>query len=254
MEGPNGPAPPIAGPFGPITLAKMKDMIKMVAKQSRIIERSRDIITTARIGLHYVVPEIGLTLCQILMAMRSSRDHKKQLFMAVDERRGGIYSIVFTVHQDGYPEANSIIPVLWVILRAEFGPKAWEWFTDMAKQTSQGYNYDPKTGQLKNTEDDEADDKINDDDDGSKDSDDSSIDSDDNLVHEFEEHLNMTDVPDTFHVDIKFVFDEADAAGNQFGDTGSVNTFRSLCHSLYIKDNHDEYTVPTTIQVKPTYR
>jgi hypothetical protein len=92
------------------------------------------------------------------------------------------------------------------------------------------------------SEDDEADDKINDDDDGSKDSDDSSIDGDDDLVHKLEEHLNMTDVPDTFHVDIKFVFDEADAAGNQFGDTGSVKTFRSLCHSLYNKDNHDEYS------------
>jgi hypothetical protein len=33
----------------PITPAKMKDMIKMVAKQNRNIERSRDIITTALI-------------------------------------------------------------------------------------------------------------------------------------------------------------------------------------------------------------
>jgi hypothetical protein len=50
----------------------------------------------------------------------------------------------------------------------------------------------------------------------------------------------MTDVPNTFHVDIKFVFDETDEAGNQFGDSGSVKTFRSLCHSLYNKDNHDD--------------
>jgi hypothetical protein len=43
---------------------------------------------------------------------------------------------------------------------------------------------------------------------GLKDLDDSLINSNDNLVHELEEHLNLTDVPDTFHVDIKFVFND----------------------------------------------
>ena len=36
---------------------------------------------------------------------------------------------------------------------------------------------------------------------------------------------------------IKFVFDEAKEAVNQFGDMGSIKTFRSVCHSLYNNDH-----------------
>jgi hypothetical protein len=217
----------------PITPSRMKDMVKMVAKQKRISDRAKLITTTTLNGIHYLVPEIGLNLCQILMAMRSSQDHKKQLFMAIDERRGSTYSIVFTVHSDRYTEANSIIPVLWVILHAEFGPRAWEWFTDLALQSSQGYEYDPKTGHLTNTEEEESEDDS---------TDNSSLDSEeDPLVQELQEHLNLSDAPANFHVDIKFVFDETDQATNQYGDSGSVKTMRSTCvKQPYTKDEVKE--------------
>jgi len=230
----------------PTTPGRMRDMIKMVAKQQRILDKDSFILTNTLVGLHYCVPEIGFSLCQILMAMRSYTDPKKQLFMAVDERRGNIPSLIFTVHIERYAEANSIIPVLWVILNAEFGPKAWDWFTDLALQTSQGYAYDVHTGHLTNIAEVEA--EAAEDDDPS---DSSSIDSEDNqLVRDLEEHLCLTDAPSSFHVDIRFVFDSTDEATNQYGDSGTVNTMRSACaKELYDQEDSNRKRSPDEISI-----
>jgi hypothetical protein len=79
--------------------------------------------------------------------------------MAVDERMWGTYAVTSTVHKDRKAEANSIIPLLNVVMEAKFGSQIWECFTDTAKDASQGYVYDTETGRLKHTDEDEEDDE-----------------------------------------------------------------------------------------------
>jgi hypothetical protein len=42
--------------------------------------------------------------------------------------------VLFIVHKDRYEEANSLVPLLCIILEAKFGQCVWEWFTDDAKR------------------------------------------------------------------------------------------------------------------------
>jgi hypothetical protein len=91
------------------------------------------------------------------MSMRSANDPDTQLFMAIDERMWGTYAVTFTVHKDRKAEANLLIPLLNVVMEATFGAHIWEWFTDTAKDASQGYMYDTETGRLNHTDEDEDD-------------------------------------------------------------------------------------------------
>ena len=75
----------------------MKDIVKMVAKQKWIIARVEIIDVLSLCGLHYCVPEIGYTLCQIMMSMQSTHDPTK-LFLSVDECKHA--KIVVTIHHD----------------------------------------------------------------------------------------------------------------------------------------------------------
>jgi hypothetical protein len=84
------------------------------------------------------------------MSMRSTHDPDTQLFMAVDECTYGSYAVTFTVHRDRMAEATSLIPLLNIVMEAKFGASIWEWFTDTAKDASQGYVYDAILGRLKN--------------------------------------------------------------------------------------------------------
>jgi hypothetical protein len=119
------------------------------------------------------------------MSMRSANNPETQLFMAVDERMWGKYAVTFTVHKDRKAEANSLIPLLNVVMEAKFGQRIWEWFTDTAKDASQGYMYDTETGRLKHTDEAEEDDE-------------SSIESeaDNEFVQELSETLNISSTKD----------------------------------------------------------
>jgi hypothetical protein len=205
----------------------------MVGKQKKIITDTLSVYTDTIAGLHYHVPEIGYTLCQVHMSMRSASNPETQLFMAVDERMWGTYAVSFTVHKDRFAEANSLVPLLSVVLEAKFGPRSWEWFTDSAKSDSQGYVYDTETGQLRNT--------------AEVDQDESSIESDtaNEFVQELTENLHLTDTSNTFDLDLTFVLDEEAHPTNQYGDTGSVRSFRSSCQpnisiELESSDKEDE--------------
>jgi len=202
----------------------------MVGKQKKIIKDSKDISTDTICGLHYRVPELGYTLCQILMSMRSANDPDTQLFMAVDERPYGTYAVVFTVHKDRMAEASSLIPLLNVVLEAKFGARIWNWFTDTAKDASQGYVYDHLTGCLKNVDD--------------NDSDVSSIGSDDDdFVKELSEQYNITsgsnDKGDKFDLDLSFMLED-EKPKNQYGDSGSVKTFREKDKVIEIESSDEE--------------
>jgi hypothetical protein len=228
--------PNIADNRFPATQGRVKDVVKMMGKQKKIMKDARTIYTDTICSLHYYVPQIGYTLCQILMSMRSANDPDTQLFMAVDERTYGSYAVAFTVHKDRMAEATSLIPLLNIVMEAKFGARIWEWFTDTAKDASQGFVYDAETGRIKNTDEDEDDDE-------------SSIESeeDNDFVLELSESLNIssakqTEKGDVFDLDLSFMLDD-DNPKNQYGDSGSVKTFRSACRSkkpIDIPDSSDE--------------
>jgi hypothetical protein len=213
--------PNVADNRFPATQSRVKDVVKMMGKQKKIIKDARIIYTDTISSLHFYVPQIGYTLCQILMSMRSANDRDTQLFMAVDERTYGSYAVSLTVHKDRLAEATSLAPLLNIILEAKFGHRIWEWFCDTAKDASQGYVYDAATGRIKNMDEEDDDDE-------------SSIDSEENeFVAELSERLNLvsgkdTEKGDLFDIDLSFMLDDENPK-NQYGDSGSVRTFRSAC-------------------------
>jgi hypothetical protein len=147
--------PNIADNQFPATQGRVKDVVKMMGKQKKIMKDAKTIYTDTICSLHLYVPQIGYTLCQIIMSMRSATDPGTQLFMAVDERTYGSYVVTFTVHKDRMAEATSLIPLLNIVMEAKFGARIWEWFTDTAKDSSQGYVYDAIAGRLKNRDEED---------------------------------------------------------------------------------------------------
>jgi len=213
--------PNIADNRFPTTQGRVKDVVKMMGKQKKNMKDAKTIYTDTICGLHYSVPQIGYTLCQILMSMRSAHDPYTQLFMAVNKRTYGSYAVAFTVQKDCMVEATSLIPLLNIVMEAKFGARIWEWFTNMAKDASQGYEYNAETGRLKNM-DEEYDDE-------------SSIESkeDNGFVLELSERLHLsseksTDKGNAFDLDLSFMVDNENPK-NQYGDSGSVKLFRSTC-------------------------
>jgi hypothetical protein len=57
------------------------------------------------------------------------------------------------------------------------------------------------------------------------------------LKQELTENLHLTDTPNTFELDFTFVLDGTDHPLNQYGDSGSVKTFRSSCQPKTLSDN-----------------
>jgi hypothetical protein len=173
------------------------------------------------------------------MSMRSAHEPDTQLFMAVDERSYGSYAVAFTVHKDRMAEAASLIPLLNIVMEAKFGASIWEWFTDTAKDASQGYVYDAILGRIRNMDEDDDDDE-------------SSIESEDDFVIELSESLNIsstktTEKGDAFDLDLSFMLDDENPK-NQYGDSGSVKSFQSTCQSkrpidITSSDEEDDYSV-----------
>jgi hypothetical protein len=151
--------PNIADNWFPATQGRVKDVVKMMGKQKKIMKDAKTIYTDTICSLHVYVPQIGYTLCRILMSMHSTNDPDKQLFMAVNERTYGSHTVVYTVHKDCMAEATSLIPSLNIVLETKFGARIWEWFTNTAKDASQGYVYNATTGRLKNMDEEDNDDE-----------------------------------------------------------------------------------------------
>jgi hypothetical protein len=111
-----------------------------------------------------------------------------------------------------------LVPLLCILLEARFGPCIWEWFTDDAKRVLTKYKWDPDTAMVVLIETEEEDEGMD-------------IESDDELLQEMCNLLNIDkDQNDQgFEFDIDFVIEEAPQSKNQYGDTGSVKTFRDVC-------------------------
>jgi hypothetical protein len=125
--------------------------------------------------------------------------------------------VLFIVHKDRYEEANSLVPLLCIILEAKFGQCVWEWFTDDAKRvlTKCTWNASEERAVLIYPEDG---------------NDGMDLDSDDEYMKSICDMLNIDEGNggNGFDFDINFVIEEAGRPTNQYGDSGSVKTFRDV--------------------------
>jgi hypothetical protein len=214
--------PDISDPRFPVTKNTRIKAIKMMAKQKVFQENTKIINTTTIAGIHVIVQQIGFSLCQILMSIKSNRDRTMTVFISIDEQViDGQYVVVFTAHKDRYDEANALVPLLCIFLETKFGECIWEWFTDEAKRILLKYRWDPaeQMAVLIEPEDDgEAMD----------------VDVDDEYLKSICDTLNVDGEQgcDGFEFDINFLIDENARPNNQYGDTGSVKTFRSACNEI----------------------
>jgi hypothetical protein len=187
-----------------------------MAKQRVFLANTKLISTITIAGSHIAILKIGFTLCQVLMAIKSIDFPGMGLFIAIDENFvEGSYTVLFTVHKDRYKEANSLVPLLCIILEAKFGQCVWEWFTDDARRvlTKYTWNASEERAVLIHPEDD---------------NDGMDLDSDDKYMKSICDMLNIDEESggNGFDFDINFVIEEAGRPTNQYRDSGSVKTFR----------------------------
>ena len=86
---------------------------------------------------------VRYSICQVLLMSILSVNHPDRgLFIAIDnELLESGYEVIFTVHIDRFNEANSLVPLLYILLEANFGIPIHElgWFTDDAKRVVTKY-------------------------------------------------------------------------------------------------------------------
>jgi hypothetical protein len=206
----------------PVTPAMRIKTIKMMSKQKVFTESLEPITTTTIAGLHLYIPKIGYTLCQILMSMKSFNNPEMGLFISIDEQiLPSSYQVTFMAHKDRAVEATSLVPLLCLILEYRFGPKIWEWFTDDAKKAKLDWKWIPEESRIAPITSQV--------DDG----DDISIESDDGFIATMIAvyGVDATQKGDGFEFDLNFLISEdaLNQAPNQYGDSGSVKTFRDEC-------------------------
>jgi hypothetical protein len=227
--------PECSDPKFPISMSHRSAVIRMMSKQKHLLLSTVIIPTSTIAGLHVFIDEVGFTLCHILMCLRLG-DQSIPLFLSVTERLWGAagYQVIFTVKKDRLNEANSLIPLLSVLIEAKFGSDARQWFTEEARITSEGFYWDEDEQQIKQSEDAST----------AMDDDNFSIDSNDSYVNNLTAALNLGDMEETtqggvFNFDIDFVFDDI-APPNQYGDNGSVKTFRDVCEQKSRQERLDD--------------
>lgn len=129
-----------------ITTAKTKmKVVKSVSKQKHFLAKTQTATSYTIMGLDYVQPNIGSSLREIIMGIRSNSDPEKNLFLNVDEH---MYTstVTFLFHEDFTQEAMTAIPALPVILEAKLGSRIWQWFSEEAKQHAEGYYWSEEKG------------------------------------------------------------------------------------------------------------
>jgi hypothetical protein len=210
----------------PVTPSMKMKTIKMMCKQKVFLTSLATISTTTIAGLHHYIPKLGYNLCQILMAMKSFKSPAMGLFISIDEEIiDQSYNVTFTSHVDRESEAKSLVPLLCLVLEAKFGYRIWEWFTNDAKKASSQWRWDADISSLVprvSTRSADQDDGMG-------------IDSDDEYTMSMCDlhNVDTTVSGDGFEFDLAFVISEENLndAPNQFGDTGSVKTFREECQT-----------------------
>ena len=211
--------PDVADPRFPATPNTRMKAVKMMSKQRAFLDNTKVISTTTIAGVHTVVTNIGYSLCQSLMAIKSRDDAEMGLFISIDEQdSNGSYTTLFTVNKDRFDEASGLIPLFCILYVAKFGESAWEWFTEDAKEVLLKYTWNADAGQVMLIAPDEEDEL--------------DLDSDDEYFTTMADLLNIDTSATSckgFVFDIDYVIEGAAPSKNQFGDDGSVKTFRDAC-------------------------
>jgi hypothetical protein len=168
------------------------------------------------------------------MAVRSTSDAGKGLFIGIDELNvDGDYMTAFTVHVDRYIEAIGLIPLFCIILEAKFGIASRQWFTE------ESIAVDLKCKCVVAVP------LIPDDDEPGFD-----LDSDDEHCSTMMDLLGRIDSSGTakkgFEFNINYLIDKVAPSKIQFGDSGSVKTFRQECIEIDESedDNETEHSTP----------
>ncbi len=201
--------PNIADNSIPTTMTTRSRVKALMSKQRKFLKNTEVASTHTMRGLDYMVPHIGYTLRQILMNLRSPEDATKGLFVSIDERAWNDQT-QFVFHKDLEQEARTTIPLLSIILEVHFGPRVWEWFTDDAKEQTEGFYWDTVNGCVRSDEEAMTKEILEDW------SDDSELESDEE--------------PDDENIKMVINFQmNGQPMKNQYGDTGSVKTFRDEC-------------------------
>jgi hypothetical protein len=218
----------------PVTPSMKMKTIKMMCKQKVFLASLSTISTTTIAGLHHYIPKLGYNLCQVLMAMKSFKSPEMGLFISIDEVLDDHnYMVTFTSHVDRETEAKSLVPLLCLVLEAKFGYRIWEWFTNDAKKASSQWRWDSELSSLiplATITDSEQDDCLG-------------IDSDDEYTMSMCDlhNVDTTVSSDGFEFDLAFIISEdlLNEAPNQFGDSGSVKTFREECQTNEVTKRMD---------------
>ena len=209
--------PDISDARFPVTKSTKIKAIKMLSKQKAFLENTKQISTNTIAGIHLLNDEIGFTLAQVLISIKSFNYPELGLFIAIDEEMtAGAYSVIFTVHLDRFNEANSLVPLLCILLEAKFGKSIWDWFTDDAKRVLPKYRWHKEEECVVPIHPDQEDDG-------------QGFDSDDEYMKSICNLFDLDDNQDDgngFDFDLAFVVEEELKPKNQYGDSGSVKTFR----------------------------
>ena len=123
-----------------------------------------------------------------------------------------------------------MIPLLCIILEAKFGIIAREWFTEESKVVHLKYKWDADQGQVVPLVPEEDDD------------DDYGGESDDEYFTAMANLLNIDTRGEAKHgflFNIDYVIDDVAPTKNQYGDDGTVRTFRDACTPLPGYDSED---------------
>lgn len=98
-------------------------------------------------------------LMQVLMSWQFAAFPDCYLFISVDEYRDNVN---YTCHKDIQDAvSNSILLLLGLIIEGKYGPRAWEWFQDEARNYTIGFHYYPVIGKFESREEQDLEDIVN---------------------------------------------------------------------------------------------
>jgi hypothetical protein len=142
----------VMDPYFPKTPNSVRKSRNLRNKQQQFQKETRSTATITIKNLHYRLPlHPYATLAQILMNWRSARNPRKRLFLHVEQTWE--QTEVF-YHSSMEKEAETLVPLLPLVLEQEYGPRAWNWFYDTAKDCLGGYEYDLDNHRVTLMEDD----------------------------------------------------------------------------------------------------
>jgi hypothetical protein len=217
--------PNIADPRYPVT-AGTKSNIKILRGKQKsflkniLLQKSHTIQ-----GLDFYSEQIGATLRQVVMGMRSSESKDSSLFTSVEDDGGT--RVTFTFHKRFEEEARHMVTVLPIMLNHIYGPRVWSWFTDEAKAETSGWVYNEELGRVVSPDEGYTEEMLLD------------PDWDDESIEEREDEELAR--PPTFKMNPQIILDTP-AKSNHYNDNGTVKTHATLFpkDNNKKKKNHDD--------------